>query len=85
MYKISVKKSALKELESIPKSDRSRIIAHIDALANNPRPQGVRKLENYESSYRIRIGNYRVIYSIEDEKLLIEVIKVADRKEAYKK
>ncbi|MCF0054038.1 type II toxin-antitoxin system RelE/ParE family toxin [Dyadobacter sp. LJ53] len=60
-------------------------MTHIDALMNNPRPQGVRKLENFTNSYRIRIGNYRVIYSIEDDKLLIEVVKVADRKEAYKK
>jgi len=84
MYKVIIKKSAIKELENISKTFRLKIIEKIDDLASDPRPQGVRKLENSLNSYRIRVGNYRVIYTIQDQNLLVEVIKVADRKEAYR-
>lgn len=84
MYKVIIKKSAIKELENISKTFRLKIIEKIDDLATDPRPQGVRKLENSLNSYRIRVGNYRVIYTIQDQNLLVEVIKVADRKEAYR-
>ena len=84
MYKILIKKSALKELENVPKIFRVKIISKIDELAIDPRPSGVRKLENALDTYRVRAGNYRIIYKIEDDQLLIEVIKVADRKDAYR-
>jgi len=84
MYKILIKKSALKELENVPKIFRVKIISKIDELANDPRPSGVRKLENALDTYRVRAGNYRIIYKIEDDQLLIEVIKVANRKDAYR-
>ena len=84
MYTVIIKKSAIKELENISKTSRLKIIEKIDDLATDPRPQGVRKLENSLNSYRIRVGNYRVIYTIQDQNLFVEVIKVADRKEAYR-
>lgn len=84
MYKVIIKKSAIKELENISKTFRLKIIEKIDDLATDPRPQGVRKLENSLNSYRIRVGSYRVIYTIQDQNLFVEVIKVADRKEAYR-
>ena len=84
MYKVIIKKSAIKELENISTTFRLKIIEKIDDLATDPRPQGVRKLENSLNSYRIRVGNYRVIYTIQDQNLFVEVIKVADRKEAYR-
>jgi mRNA interferase RelE/StbE len=84
MYKIIIKKSALKEIGSIPKIFRIKIIEAIDELARNPRPSGVRKLESSHNSYRVRIGNYRIVYDIGDKELIIEVIKVANRKEAYR-
>ena len=64
MYKILITKSAFKELENLPKAFRSKIIAKIDELAVEPRPSGVRKLESFTNSYRIRVGSYRVIYKI---------------------
>jgi len=84
MYKILITKSAFKELENLPKAFRSNIIAKIDELAVEPRPSGVRKLESFTNSYRIRVGSYRVIYKIEDSELIIEVIKVSDRKDVYR-
>jgi mRNA interferase RelE/StbE len=84
MYKVSIKNSALKEIQQIPKPFRIKIIETIDSLAVNPRPSGVKKLENFKNSYRVRVGQYRIVYEIEDRQLLIEVIKVANRKEVYR-
>ena len=78
-FKLRIKKSAAKELEAIPrKSDRRRIVARISALADNPRPPECRKLSGSER-YRIRQGPYRIVYAIEDEQLVIYVVKIADR------
>lgn len=82
-YKIEVKRSAEKELKKIPKKELIKIIDQIGSLANNPRPAGSKKLTNQEK-YRIRIGNYRVLYYIEDEILTIFIIKVGHRKEIYR-
>ncbi|GLU56352.1 type II toxin-antitoxin system RelE family toxin [Dyadobacter frigoris] len=84
MYQIEVVKSALKELESIPKIFKSKIISKIDDLAAEPRPGGVKKLEGSINTYRIGVGNYRIIYQIKDLQLIITVIKISDRKDAYK-
>ena len=83
-YKLRIKKSAAKELEAIPrKSDRRRIVSRIEALAENPRPNGCRKLSGSER-YRIRQGPYRVVYSIEDDQLVVYVVKIGDRKSVYR-
>jgi mRNA interferase RelE/StbE len=84
MYRVSVKNSALKEIQNIPKVFRIKIIETIDALAINPRPAGVKKLEGFKNSYRVRIAQYRIVYEIEDRQLRVEVIKVANRKEVYR-
>jgi mRNA interferase RelE/StbE len=83
-YKLRIKKSAAKELEAIPrKSDRCRIVSRIEALAENPRPNGCRKLSGSER-YRIRQGPYRVVYAIEDDQLVVYVVKIGDRKSVYR-
>ncbi len=83
-YKLRIKKSAAKELEAIPrKSDRRRIVSRIEALAENPRPNGCQKLSGSER-YRIRQGSYRVVYAIEDDLLVVYVVKIADRKSVYR-
>jgi mRNA interferase RelE/StbE len=83
-YKLRIKKSAAKELEAISrKSDRQRIVSRIEALADNPRPAGCRKLSGSER-YRIRQGHYRIVYAIEDKQLVVYVIKIADRKTVYR-
>ena len=84
-YSLRIKKSARKELESIPtKTDRRRIIRRIESLAENPRPQGALKLSGRER-YRIRQGRYRILYTIEDTLLIVHVIKIGDRKDVYRK
>jgi len=83
-YKLRIKKSAAKELEAIPrKADRQRIVARIESLADDPRPDGCRKLSGSER-YRIRQGRYRIIYKIEDDVLVVYVVKIGDRKNVYR-
>ncbi|MYC27775.1 MAG: type II toxin-antitoxin system RelE/ParE family toxin [Nitrospira sp. SB0662_bin_26] len=83
-YKLHIKQSAAKELESISrKADRQRIVARITALADNPRPTGCKKLSGFER-YRIRQGSYRIVYAIEDDRLVVYVVKIADRKSVYR-
>ena len=82
-YKIEIKKSAIKELNSIPQKDIQKIITKIHFLSSNPKPQGCTKLTNRED-YRIRVGNYRIIYSINEDILIITVIKIGHRKEIYR-
>ncbi|RLE05921.1 MAG: type II toxin-antitoxin system mRNA interferase toxin, RelE/StbE family [Candidatus Aminicenantes bacterium] len=82
-YKISFKKSALKELENIPKPILQRILKRIRELPNNPKPAGSQKLSNY-NLYRIRQGNYRIVYLINNKKLELQIFKIGHRKEIYK-
>ncbi|MFW0884370.1 type II toxin-antitoxin system RelE family toxin [Candidatus Acidulodesulfobacterium sp. H_13] len=82
-YEISVKKSALKELNGIPKKELQKILKKIRALSLNPRPQGLQKL-SYREQYRFRQGDYRIIYSIQDDDLTVHIIKVGHRKEIYR-
>lgn len=83
-YKIEWKRSAIKELEKLPRPMISRIVSAVDNLSSTPYPQGVRKLAGTEDSYRIRIGNYRVIYKIIENKLIVEIIRVGHRKDIYR-
>ena len=82
-YKISLRKSALKELGDIPKKDLQKVTKKILALATHPRPQGSQKLSQKEQ-YRIRQGNYRIMYSVQDEELTVHVVKIGHRKEIYR-
>jgi mRNA interferase RelE/StbE len=82
-YNILIKLSAVKEIENIPQRDRLRIIQRIQALANNPRPQGCEKLTG-ENRYRIRQGVYRIVYLVSDRELHIIVVKVGHRRDVYK-
>lgn len=82
-YKIQVKKSAEKELGKIPKKELIKILNKIESLSNNPYPVGSIKLTN-EEKYRIRVGNYRVLYKVEDNILTVFVVKVGHRKEIYR-
>jgi mRNA interferase RelE/StbE len=82
-YKIELKKSAAKEIAKLPKQALRAIMERITALTDNPRPIDCKKLSG-EEKYRIRCGRYRILYLIEDEVLLIFVVKVAHRKDVYR-
>ncbi|UAA39135.1 type II toxin-antitoxin system RelE/ParE family toxin [Paraneptunicella aestuarii] len=83
-YRIVWKKSASKELRKLERKHISSIITAIEGLAANPFPAGNKKLIGSEHTFRIRVLNYRVIYSVENNELLIEVIRVGHRKDVYR-
>ena len=82
-YKIVVKKSVSKDLKSIPKKDVKRILEAIQTLAKNPRPPQSKKLSGQER-YRLRQRSYRILYTIEDEQLVVCVVKVGNRRDVYR-
>jgi mRNA interferase RelE/StbE len=82
-YRIEFKPSAKKALDKLPTKARVAIGLKIDTLTADPRPHGYIKLVDQDGLYRVRSGNYRIVYSIHDDALVVEVVKVADRKEAY--
>lgn len=83
-FEVFIKSSAVKEIEAIPrKKDRQRIVLSIRKLGEDPRPPGCQKLSGRDR-YRIRRGSYRVIYSVEDQKLAVYVVKVGHRKDVYR-
>jgi mRNA interferase RelE/StbE len=82
-YKIFFKKSVEKDFESLPKKDLKRILDRIKTLAEDPRPAGCEKLTGRER-YRVRQGRYRIVYSIQDNELIVWVIKVGHRKDVYR-
>ena len=82
-YRITIKKSAAKELEALPKKDLQRIIKRIQTLAQNLRPDGSQKLSGKEQ-YRVRQGDYRIVYSIEDKDSLVDIFKIGHRREIYR-
>ena len=84
-YSISIKPSAGKELEAVgSKADRQRIVAKIQALAADPRPHGSDKLAGYDDRHRIRQGNYRIVYLIDDEASLVTIYKIGHRRDVYR-
>jgi mRNA interferase RelE/StbE len=82
-YEVVISSAARKELKKLRKEVIENIIPAIFGLAENPRPQGCKKLKGYADAYRIRIGDYRVVYTIEDDILVVTVVAVRHRKDAY--
>jgi len=83
-YRILIKRSAKREIEGIAnRRDRRRVVDRILRLADDPRPPGCQKLSGNDR-YRVRQGSYRIIYSIEDGRLIVLVVKVGDRKDIYR-
>ena len=83
MYTIVVKRSAIKELAQISPPYNKKIVEAIDNLANNPRPEGIKKLKG-EEAYRIRVADYRIVYTVEDVIEVVEIQRIRHRKDAYK-
>jgi mRNA interferase RelE/StbE len=82
-YKIIFRKSVAKDLRTIPNQDLRRILASIDSLSDEPRPPGIEKLAE-QKKHRIRQGDYRIIYEITDDELVVIVVKVGHRKDVYR-
>jgi mRNA interferase RelE/StbE len=82
-YRIEWKRSATQELRRLPREIVGRILKAVEQLSTDPYPSGVRKLVGSEHTYRIRVGDYRIIYSILASALLIEIIRVGHRRDVY--
>jgi mRNA interferase RelE/StbE len=82
-YNLRIKPSAAKELEALPKKDRQRVAARIRGLARDPRPQGGETLSG-QDLYRVRQGDYRVLYTVDDPALLVVIYKIGHRREVYR-
>ncbi len=83
-YKVEWKNSAYKELQKLPRPTITRVVAAVSELANEPFPHGVKKLVGSEFSYRIRIGDYRVVYEVFESRLIIEILRVRHLRDVYR-
>ena len=83
-YKLVITRSASKELEDVPSKDRNRLIAKIRTLNENPRPNGVEKLSG-DDKYRLRQGDYRILYEIQDRELIVTVVRIGNRRDVYRR
>ena len=84
-YSLTIKPSAAKELQDVSdKATLSRLIERIKSLTTQPRPSGAEKLAGRSNIYRVRQGNYRVIYSVDDQSRVVDVVKVGHRRDVYR-
>jgi len=84
-YRVLIKPSATKEIEAVgQKEDRQRIVTRIRSLARDPRPFGSEKLSGKEDLYRLRVGRYRIVYSVGDAELVVLIVRVGHRKNVYR-
>lgn len=79
-YRLLIKPSAAKELQALPTNDRKRVITKIQGLASDPRPPGTEKLSG-EEKYRLRQGDYRVLYSVDDSQKILVIVKIGHRRD----
>ena len=82
-YRLLIKPSAVKELEALPQKDRRRVVRRVRALAEHPRPPGAEKLTGLEL-YRVRQGDYRVLYEVADAAETVTVITIGNRRDVYR-
>ena len=84
-YKIEVSRTAEKQLKKLSKPNQIRIVKRIQQLSIDPFPEGSRKLAGFDDIYRVRVGDYRVLYSVDNGKVLIIVLKLGHRKDIYRR
>jgi len=83
-YSIVFKPSAWKTLEHLESTTRKRVFGRIEALATTPFPPGVRKISGEENAYRIRVGDYRVVYDVLHKKVIVLILRIGHRREVYR-
>jgi mRNA interferase RelE/StbE len=83
-YRVEVARRALKSIAALPRKEQQRIRAAIDLLADNPRPPGCVAMAGEAHAYRVRTGDYRIVYEIFDDRLLIQVVRVGHRRDVYR-
>lgn len=84
MYEVYLEHAAEKDLKKLSEKLFHRIITHIQSLAKTPRPSGCRKITGTKNDWRIRVGNYRIIYEMDDQAHVVQVMRIRYRREAYR-
>jgi mRNA interferase RelE/StbE len=84
-YRVALTSSAAKELEKLPNQVVARIFPRIERLASDPRPPGCKKMQGGDREWRIRIGDYRVVYTVDDSTLIVEVSRIRHRRDVYER
>jgi mRNA interferase RelE/StbE len=84
-YAVRVKPSARKELEGLPDEVLNRVVRKLESLGHDPRPTGCKKLKGYKDYWRIRVGDWRVVYIIDDEEKAVSVTRIAHRRDVYER
>jgi mRNA interferase RelE/StbE len=84
IYAVEITRPAAKQIGQLPRAAQIAVVAKLESLRPDPRPHGVEKMSGEENLYRVRVGNYRIIYSIEDRRLTVWILKVGDRKDVYR-
>jgi len=84
-YQVEIETSAAKQIQRLQRHDQARVLDAIDALAVDPRPHGCTKLSGTDSAYRVRVGVFRIVYVIDDGLRIVNVTRVAHRREVYKR
>jgi mRNA interferase RelE/StbE len=82
-YAVVLARSARKELEALNPPFVARVVARIEVLATNPRPPGARKLRGSGNLWRVRVGDYRIVYGVDDRRRVVDIVRVRHRREAY--
>jgi mRNA interferase RelE/StbE len=83
-YEAQIARRAVKAIGTLPRREQQRVRAAIELLADNPRPPGCVALAGEERAYRVRVGDYRIGYEVLDQQLVIQVVRVAHRREVYR-
>jgi len=83
-YRVEFTPRAVRDFKALDKGIQARLGSRIDALATNPRPQGIEKLSGEDDLYRLRVGNYRILYQIHEQRLIVLVVGVGHRSEIYR-
>ncbi len=84
-YSVEVKPRARQELEALPSKVLTRVVQKLESLGNTPRPAGCKKLKGYKDQWRVRVGDWRVVYIIDDDAKLISITRIAHRREVYER
>ena len=82
-YTVEISAHSRKQIKRMPKTEKKKILDKIDSLSDDPRPFGYKKLYYYTDYFRVRVGNYRIIYTISDGQLVVVVVEVTNRRDAY--
>ena len=84
-YTVEISSLATRQIKKLPSEIQIQVLAQIEALAQQPRPDGVTKMKGEENTYRLRVKKYRIVYEILDEQLIVLIVKVGHRREVYRK